>query len=313
MNKNSKILIAGHRGMVGSAVIRALEANGFDNVIGLGRNDCDLTNQAETFKVLNDISPEYIINAAAKVGGIHANSTYPAQFLYQNLMIEVNLTHGAYLTGVKKILSLGSSCIYPKFANQPISEEELLTGLLEPTNEPYALAKIIGIKLCDSYYKENGCHFVSAMPCNLYGYIDNFHLENSHVIPGLMRKFHDAVEHNHSSVICWGTGNPLREFLFVDDLADALLFIIENFEGPGFLNVGTGHEISIKELAELIGEISGFNGEIIWDTNKPDGTPRKLLDVSKLHALGWSHKIDLKEGLTLTYDWFLKNQDGYRR
>ncbi len=313
MEKNSKIVITGHQGMVGSAVLRILRKNKFQNVIGIGRSDVDLTIQADTRSLLEKIKPDYIIICSAKVGGIMANSTYPAQFLYDNVMIQTNLIHAAYEVGVKKLLSLGSSCIYPKFAHQPIKEEELLTGLLEPTNEPYALAKIVGIKLCDYYYKEFGCQYISAMPCNLYGYGDNFHLDKSHVIPALIRKFHDAVDQNLSSVTCWGSGSPLREFLFVDDLADALFFIIENFNGPGFLNVGTGDEVTIKDLAHTVADVTGFTGDIIWDREKPDGTPRKVLDSTKLHSLGWEHMNNLDDGLKKTYNWFLKNQGLYRK
>ncbi len=313
MEKNSKIIVTGHQGMVGSAVLKALKQNEFKNVIGISRSDVDLTNQADTLSLLKKTKPDYMIIGSAKVGGIMANSTYPAQFLYDNIMIQANLIHSAYQVGIKKLLSLGSSCIYPKFANQPMKEEELLTGLLEPTNEPYALSKIIGIKLCDYYYKEFGCQYISAMPCNLYGYGDNFHLDKSHVIPALMRKFHDAVEMDLPSVTCWGSGSPLREFLFVDDLADALLFIIENFKGPGFLNVGSGDEVTIKDLAQTIAGIAGFKRKIIWDIDKPDGTPRKVLDSTKLNSLGWTHSNSLDTGLRKTYDWFLKNQDLYRK
>ncbi len=313
MEKTSKILVTGSRGMVGSAVIRALNRKGYENIIAIARADADLTNQYDTLSLLKKIKPDYMIIGSARVGGIGANSTYPAQFLYDNLMIQSNLIHSAYQVGVKKLLSLGSSCIYPKFASQPIEEEELLTGLLEPTNEPYALAKIIGIKLCDYYFREYGCQYISAMPCNLYGYGDNFNLENSHVIPALMQKFHDAVEENRPSVTCLGSGSPLREFLFVDDLADALLFIIKKFKGPGFLNVGTGSEVTIKVLAEAIADITGFKNEILWDNTKPDGTPRKVLNSTKLHELGWEHKNNLEDGLKKTYDWFLKNQNVYRK
>ena len=313
MEKTSKILVTGSRGMVGSAVIRALNRKGYENIIAIARADADLTNQYDTLSLLKKIKPDYMIIGSARVGGIGANSTYPAQFLYDNLMIQSNLIHSAYQVGVKKLLSLGSSCIYPKFASQPIEEKELLTGLLEPTNEPYALAKIIGIKLCDYYFREYGCQYISAMPCNLYGYGDNFNLENSHVIPALMQKFHDGVEENRPSVTCLGSGSPLREFLFVDDLADALLFIIKKFKGPGFLNVGTGSEVTIKVLAEAIADITGFKNEILWDNTKPDGTPRKVLNSTKLHELGWEHKNNLEDGLKKTYDWFLKNQNVYRK
>ena len=305
-------MVTGCNGMVGTALCSTLEKRGYENVLAICRNDADLRDQQQTQSLLQELKPEYIINAAARVGGILANATYPAEFLYDNLMLQANLISSAYKTHVKKVLCLGSSCIYPKFAEQPIKETELLTAPLEPTNEAYALAKIIGIKLCEAYHDQYNCNFFSAMPCNLYGIGDNFHLENSHVIPSLIRKFHDAKCTGRNQVTCWGSGTPKREFMFVDDLADALIFMLEKFTGRGFMNIGTGEEISIIELAELIAGITGFSGEIIWDKDKPDGTPRKILDISRIHALGWRHATSLEAGLGKMYDWFLENQGNYR-
>lgn len=305
MEKDSKIFVAGSRGLVGSAILRKLIAEGFQNILTPSIDEVDLTNQSSARKYFEDNKPEYVFLAAAKVGGILANNTYPAEFIYDNVMIESNMIHSAYLTGVKKLLFLGSSCIYPKFAEQPIKESSLLTGELEPTNEPYALAKILGIKMCQSYHRQYGVNYISAMPTNLYGINDNFDLNNSHVLPALIRKFHEAKLNNAQSVELWGTGAPYREFLFVDELADACYFLMQNYNEPEIINIGTGEDITIKELADLIRSIVKFDGEIIWDTTKPDGTPRKLLDVSKLNSLGWKSCLSLKEGIEKTYKWYL--------
>ena len=305
MQKDSKIFVAGSKGLVGSAIVRKLISEGFQNILTSSIEEVDLTNQDSTRKYFEENKPEYVFLAAAKVGGILANNTYPAEFIYDNVMIESNIIHSAYLTGVKKLLFLGSSCIYPKFAEQPIKESSLLTGELEPTNEPYAIAKILGIKMCQSYHRQYGVNFISAMPTNLYGINDNFDLNNSHVLPALIRKFHEAKINNLPSVDLWGTGSPYREFLFVDELADACYFLMQNYNEPEIVNIGTGEDITIKELADLIRSIIGFDGEIIWDTTKPDGTPRKLLDVNKLNSLGWKSCLSLKEGIEKTYKWYL--------
>ncbi|HEY8404168.1 MAG TPA: GDP-L-fucose synthase [Flavobacteriales bacterium] len=304
MEKNARIYVAGHRGMVGSAIVRKLQSNGFDNLILLTSAELDLRNQAAVEAFFQQEKPEYVFLSAAKVGGIHANNVYRAEFLYDNLMIESNIIHSAYKTGVKKLLFLGSSCIYPKMAPQPLKEESLLTGLLESTNEPYAIAKIAGIKLCEAYRDQYGCNFISAMPTNLYGPNDNYDLNNSHVLPALIRKFHTAKIANDPEVEIWGTGSPMREFLHVDDLADACLFLMLNYNEKLFVNVGTGEDLTIKALAEMVKEIVGFNGELKWNTDKPDGTPRKLMDVSRLHALGWKHSINLYEGISSVYEEF---------
>ena len=306
MEKNAKIYVAGHRGMVGSAIFRKLQAEGYPNLLVRSSQELDLRNQQAVADFFASEKPDYVFLAAAKVGGIVANNTYRADFLYENLAIQNNLIHQAYLHGVKKLLFLGSSCIYPKLAPQPLKEEYLLTGLLEPTNEPYAIAKIAGIKLCDAYRDQYGCNFISVMPTNLYGYNDNYHPENSHVLPALIRKFHEAKTNGAANVTVWGTGSPLREFLFADDLADACYFLMQKYNEAGLVNIGTGHDLSIKELALLIKEVVGFTGELVFDTSKPDGTPRKLMDVTKLHSLGWQHRIELKEGLALAYQDFLK-------
>ncbi|MBP9134875.1 MAG: GDP-L-fucose synthase [Saprospiraceae bacterium] len=298
MEKASKIYVAGHRGMVGSAIVRKLLAEGFSDLVLRSSSELDLRNQAAVEKFFAAEKPEYVFLAAAKVGGIMANNTYRADFLYENLMIETNVIHQSYVHNVKKLLFLGSSCIYPKMAPQPLKEESLLSGYLEETNEPYAIAKIAGIKLCENYRSQYGCDFISAMPTNLYGPNDNYDLNNSHVIPALIRKFYQATEEGKPEVEIWGTGNPKREFLHVDDLAEACLFIMLRYSEEQFINIGSGKEISIKDLALLINDIVGFQREIKFDTTKPDGTPRKLLDVSKLSALGWSAKIGLKEGLS---------------
>lgn len=304
MEKNSKIYIAGHRGMVGSAIKRNLEEKGFTNLITRTSSELDLINQAAVKAFFEEEKPDYVFVAAAKVGGILANNMMRGEFLYNNLMIEANVIHAAHENKVNKLLFLGSSCIYPKFANQPLQEESLMTGALEPTNEPYAVAKIAGIKLCEAYRDQYGDNFISAMPTNLYGPNDNYDLQSSHVLPALIRKFHEAKESNANSVECWGSGAPLREFLHVDDLAEACVFLMENYNERQFLNVGTGVDLSIRELAELIKEVTGFEGEIEWNTDKPDGTPRKLMDVSKINDLGWKHAIELREGISSVYENF---------
>jgi len=306
VEKNAKIYVAGHRGMVGSAILRKLQAEGYSNLVIRSSQELDLRNQQAVADFFSSEKPDYVFLAAAKVGGIVANNTYRADFLYENLAIQNNVIHQSYLQGVKKLLFLGSSCIYPKLAPQPLKEEYLLTGLLEPTNEPYAIAKIAGIKLCDAYRNQYGCNFISVMPTNLYGYNDNYHPENSHVLPALIRKFHEAKTSGTNSVTVWGTGSPLREFLFADDLADACYFLMQEYNEAGLINIGTGHDLSIKDLALLIKEVVGFTGDLVFDSSKPDGTPRKLLDVSKLHTLGWKHRITLQEGLALAYQDFLK-------
>jgi len=311
MEKESKIYIAGHRGMVGSAIMRGLEKKGFTNIITRTSSELDLRNQQAVADFFAEEKPDYVFLAAAKVGGIVANNTYRADFIYENLMIESNIIHQAHMIGVTKLMFLGSSCIYPKMAPQPLREEYLLTGLLEETNEPYAIAKIAGIKLCEAYHDQYGSNFISVMPTNLYGYGDNYDLKNSHVLPALIRKFHEAKEENKPFVEAWGTGSPKREFLFADDLADACLFLMETYSGRELVNIGTGEDLAIKELTELVAKTTGFDGEIKWDTTKPDGTPRKLMDVSKLHGLGWKHTIELPEGIALAYQDFLKNQEIY--
>ena len=297
MIASSKIFVAGHKGMVGSAIVRKLQQNGFGNLLLRTSTELDLRDQKSVEKLFDQERPEYVFLAAAKVGGIVANNTFRAEFLYENLMIQNNVIHESFKAGVKKLLFLGSSCIYPALAPQPLKEEYLLTGLLEPTNEPYAIAKIAGIKMCDAYRSQYGCNFISAMPTNLYGPNDNYDLQTSHVIPALLRKFHEAKQKNEKTVSVWGTGKPMREFMHVDDLADACLFLIEKYDETGFINVGTGVDLSIKALAEMICEIVGYKGQIQFDTTKPDGTPRKLMEVSKLMQLGWTHAINLKEGL----------------
>lgn len=301
MEKSSKIYIAGHRGMVGSSILRALQDQGYTNFVLKTSAELDLRNQQAVADFFAAEKPDFVFLAAAKVGGIVANNTYRADFIYENMMIQSNLIHQSYLNGVKKLLFLGSSCIYPKLAPQPLKEEYLLTGLLEPTNEPYAIAKIAGIKMCDAYRAQYGCNFISVMPTNLYGPNDNYDLTNSHVLPALLRKFITAKNKGKSSVTIWGTGSPLREFLHADDLAEACLFLMENYNEAGLVNIGVGEDISILNLAKLVKEIVGFEGEIITDTTKPDGTPRKLMDVSKLTDLGWKATIDLEEGIQKVY------------
>lgn len=304
MEKSARIYVAGHRGMVGSAIARKLKENGYQNFVERTSADLDLRDQQAVQDFFATEKPEYVFLAAAKVGGILANNQYRAEFLYDNLIIEANIIHAAYQSGVKKLMFLGSSCIYPKMAPQPLKEEYLLTGELEPTNEPYAIAKIAGIKLCEAYRDQYGCDFISVMPTNLYGPNDNYDLKNSHVLPALIRKFHEAKEAGQPSVEIWGTGSPLREFLHSDDLAEACVFLMEKYSDKGFVNIGTGEDISIKDLALLIQKIVGFEGELTFDTSKPDGTPRKLMDVSRLHALGWKHRIDLESGIRSVYEKF---------
>lgn len=302
MEKNSKIYVAGHRGMVGSAIVRKLEKEGYNKIITKTSDQLDLRKQ----QVVNDFfdaeKPDYVFLAAAKVGGIVANNTYRAEFIYDNLMIETNIIHAAHQSKVSKLLFLGSSCIYPKMAPQPLNEESILSGYLEPTNQPYAIAKIAGIELCDAYRAQYGCHFISAMPTNLYGPNDNYDLEKSHVLPALLRKFITAKRNKDPEVVIWGTGTPRREFLHVDDLADACLFLMSHYDAKGLINVGTGIDLSILELAQLVKKITGYTGTILTDTTKPDGTPRKLMDVSKLSALGWTASIDLENGIQMVYD-----------
>jgi GDP-L-fucose synthase len=302
MEKNSKIYVAGHRGMVGSAIIRKLHQTGFTNIVTRTSAELNLINQQAVVDFFATEKPEYVFLAAAKVGGIISNSTYRAQFIYENTMIQNNIIHSSYLNTVEKLLFLGSSCIYPKMAPQPLKEDYLLTGLLEPTNEPYAVAKIEGIKMCDAYRSQYGCNFISVMPTNLYGPNDNYDLKNSHVLPALIRKFHTAKTQNEPYVEIWGTGSPMREFLHVDDLADACFWLMQNYNEPGLVNIGVGEDISIKDLALLIKKIVHYSGELKFDISKPDGTPRKLMDVRKLHSFGWKHKISLEEGIRSVYE-----------
>jgi len=308
MTKQSKIFVAGHRGLVGSAILRRLAAEGYTNLITRTRQEVDLRDQAVVERFFQEEHPEYVFLAAAKVGGILANHTYPADFIRDNLLIQTNVIDAAYRYGAKKLLFLGSSCIYPKHAPQPLKEEYLLTGLLEPTNEAYAVAKIAGIKMCQAYRRQYGFNAISLMPTNLYGPGDNFDLETSHVLPALIRKFHEAKVLGKDEVVVWGTGTPRREFLHVDDLADAILFLMRYYDSEEIINVGVGEDISISELAELIARIVGFEGKIVYDTSKPDGTPRKLLDVSRIFEMGWRPKIPLEEGIRQTYQWFLEHQ-----
>lgn len=309
MNKNSKIYLAGHKGLVGSAIKRNLESKGYTNIIGKSHSELELTNQAAVTEFFKKESPEYVILAAAKVGGINANRTYPADFIYDNLAVQCNVIKSAHDYGVKKLLFLGSTCIYPKMAKQPILENALLSGALEETNEAYAIAKIAGLEMCKFFKRQYGDNFISCMPTNLYGPYDNFDLSNSHVMPALIRKFHDAKIENKLFVEVWGTGTPLREFLHVDDMADACTFLLENYDGEEHVNIGTGEEITIKKLAEMIKNIIGYKGELRFNTDMPDGTPRKLTNVDKLHSLGWKHKISLEKGIASTYQWFLENHE----
>jgi GDP-L-fucose synthase len=305
MNQHSRIYVAGHRGLVGSAIWRELQRQGFDNLIGRTRQEVNLLDADAVQKFFAATKPEFVFIAAARVGGIYANDTQPASFLFENLQIQNNLIHAAWQTGVRKLLFLGSSCIYPKLAPQPLKEEYLLTGPLEPTNQWYAVAKIAGIKLCQACRRQHGCDFISAMPTNMYGPNDNYDLQTSHVLPALLRKFHEAKQTGAAAVTCWGTGAPLREFLYADDLANACVFLMQKYSEEQFINVGFGSDISIRQLAELIKHVVGFAGDIVWDASKPDGTPRKLMDSSRLFALGWRPKVDLETGIRRTYDDFL--------
>ncbi len=305
MEKSSRIFIAGHRGMVGSAIMRKLEEEGHEVLITRKSSELDLRNQSAVQRFFQQERPEYVFLSAAKVGGIHANNVYRGDFIYDNLMIECNVIRESHLSQVKKLLFLGSSCIYPKLAPQPLREDSLLTGTLESTNEPYAIAKIAGIKMCEAFRDQYGCNFISAMPTNLYGPNDNYDLNNSHVLPAMIRKFHEAKENGNGRVQLWGTGSPMREFLHVDDLADACYFLMQQYDGKDFVNVGTGVDLTIRELALNIQEIVGHKGEIFWDKSKPDGTPRKLLDVSRIHSLGWKHRVELKDGIRAVYQEFL--------
>ena len=305
MNLDSRIYIAGHRGLVGSAIMRKLQSLGYKNFVTRTSKELDLTDQSEVAEFFQQEKPDYVFLTAAKVGGILANNTYPAEFIYDNIMIQSNIIHNSYQNGVKKLLFLGSSCIYPKFAPQPMKEEHLLTGELEPTNEPYAIAKITGIKMTQAYNRQYGTNYISVMPTNLYGPNDNFNLETSHVLPAMIRKFHEAKVKNSPEVILWGTGSPKREFLHVDDLADAVVFLMNNYDAQGIVNIGTGEDLTIKDLAEMIKDITGYQGKITWDSTKPDGTPRKLLDISRLKQAGWTYNIPLKEGICNTYKWYI--------
>jgi GDP-L-fucose synthase len=307
LEKQAKIYVAGHRGMVGSAIVRSLQKNGYQNLVLKTSAELDLRNQQAVADFFAQEKPAYVFLAAAKVGGIVANNTYRADFLYENLAIQNNVIHAAYVNQVTKLMFLGSSCIYPKLAPQPLKESYLLTGLLEPTNEPYAIAKIAGIKMCEAYRAQYGCNFISVMPTNLYGPNDNYDLQNSHVLPAMIRKFHEAKTRGDQSMELWGTGSPMREFLYADDLAEACLFLMETYNESELVNIGTGVDVTIKELAQTVQQIVGFSGTIQWDTNRPDGTPRKLMDVSKLHGLGWKHHIELAQGIQLAYQDFLAN------
>jgi GDP-L-fucose synthase len=311
MESTAKIYVAGHRGMVGSALVRRLQAERYENIVVRTSRELDLRNQQAVSEFFETERPDYVFLAAAKVGGIMANNVYRAEFLYDNLQIQNNIIHNSYLTGVKKLMFLGSSCIYPKMAPQPLKEDYLLTGLLEYTNEPYAIAKITGIKMCENYRKQYGCNFISAMPTNLYGPNDNYDLNNSHVLPAMIRKFHEAKVEGKPFVELWGTGSPLREFLHADDLADACVYLMKTYDGEQFVNVGVGEDISIKNLAELIKKTVGYEGILHWNTDKPDGTPRKLMDVTRLHSMGWKHKYDLEEGIRITYQDFLSKVEEY--
>uniref|UniRef100_UPI004056CF9E GDP-L-fucose synthase family protein n=1 Tax=Acetatifactor sp. TaxID=1872090 RepID=UPI004056CF9E len=313
MNKQDKIYVAGHRGLVGSAIVRNLQAKGYNNIVGRTHAELDLTNQLAVQKFFEEERPDVVVLAAAKVGGINANNTQPAEFAYENMQIQCNVIKCCHDYKVKKLLFLGSTCIYPKMAEQPIVEDALLTGPLEETNEAYAIAKISGLEMCKFFKRQYGDDFISCMPTNLYGPYDNYDLNGSHVMPAMIRKFHEAKLNNAPSVELWGTGTPLREFLYSDDMADACVYLLENYSGEQHVNIGTGKEVSIKQLAELIKETVGYEGEIVWNTDMPDGTPRKLTDVSKLHALGWNHKIELEEGVKLAYQWFVDNIEQARK
>lgn len=309
MEKSAKIYVAGHNGMVGSAIVRKLVAEGYENIITRSSKELDLRSQQAVADFFSDQKPDYVFLAAAKVGGIIANNIYRADFIYENLSIQNNVIYQSYLNQVKKLMFLGSSCIYPKMAPQPLKEDYLLTGPLEETNEPYAIAKIAGIKMCDAYRAQYGCNFISVMPTNLYGYNDNYHPQNSHVLPAMIRRFHEAKAEGKNEVVIWGSGRPKREFLFADDLAEACFFLMENYNEPDPINVGVGTDLTIKELANLIKNVVGFEGEITFDFTKPDGTPRKLMDVTKLHAKGWKHRIELEDGIRLAYQDFLSKAE----
>ena len=312
MEKTDKIYVAGHRGLVGSAIVRSLKRQGYESVIGKSHKELDLTEQAAVRAFFEKERPDIVVLAAAKVGGINANNTSPADFAYENMQIQCNVIKCCHDYGVKKLLFLGSTCIYPKLAPQPIPEDALLTGELEKTNEAYAIAKISGMEMCRFYKMQYGDHFISCMPTNLYGPHDNYELQGSHVMPAMIRKFHEAKVNGAPTVELWGTGKPLREFLYVDDMADACVFLLEHYDGEQHVNIGTGRELTIAQLAELVKKTVGYEGEIVWNSDMPDGTPRKLADVSKLHALGWTHKVELEEGIKLAYDWFKENVDTAR-
>lgn len=312
MNKDDKIFVAGHRGLVGSAIVRNLQSKGYNNIVMRTHAELDLKDQAGVFAFFEKEKPDIVVLAAAKVGGINANNTAPAEFAYENMQIQCNVIHAAHVNKVKKLLFLGSTCIYPRMAPQPIPEDALLTGPLEETNEAYAIAKISGLEMCKFYKRQYGDDFISCMPTNLYGPYDNYDLSGSHVMPAMIRKFHEAKVSGAKSVELWGTGSPLREFLYVDDMADACVFLLENYSGEQHVNIGTGKELTIRELAETVKNVVGFEGEIVWNKDMPDGTPRKLTDVSKLHDLGWRHKVELEEGVKLAYDWFRENIAGAR-
>jgi GDP-L-fucose synthase len=311
MNKNSKIFVAGHNGLVGSSLVRLCKTQGFEKLLTVDRQTLELRDQNRVFEWFDRNHPEYVFLAAARVGGIHANNTYPAEFIYDNIQVQNNVIEACRMAKVKKLMFLGSVCIYPKYAPEPVNESALLTGELEPTNQWYAVAKIAGIKMCQAYHRQYGCDYISVMPCNLYGINDNFHPENSHVLPALIRKFDEAKMNNAPTVMCWGTGAARREFLNVDDMASALVFLMEHYSSPEIINIGFGADHTIKEIAELIQQIVGYHGKIIWDTSKPDGTPRRLLDTKKLADLGWKPKIDLLKGLTETYRWYKNNFPGH--
>lgn len=312
MEKTDKIYVAGHRGLVGSAIVRNLESKGYTNIIGRTHRELDLTNQQQVRDFFEEEKPDVVVLAAAKVGGINANNTTPAEFAYENMQIQCNVIECCHRYKVKKLLFLGSTCIYPKMAPQPIPEDALLTGPLETTNEAYAIAKIAGLEMCKFYKRQYGDDFISCMPTNLYGPHDNYDLQGSHVMPAMIRKFHEAKENKSPSVELWGTGTPLREFLYVDDMADACVFLLENYRGEQHVNIGTGKEVTIKELAETVKDVVGYEGEIVWNRDMPDGTPRKLTNVDKLHGLGWTHKVELREGVQLAYDWFRENVQNAR-
>lgn len=312
MKSSDTIYVAGHRGLAGSAIWRALEKHGHTHLVGFTSSELDLTDRAAVFRALGDVRPDVVIDAAAKVGGIHANNTYPADFLSQNLQIQTNLMDAANAVGVERLLFLGSSCIYPKFAEQPIREASLMTGALEETNDAYAIAKIAGIMHVQASRRQFGRRWISAMPTNLYGPGDNFHPENSHVLAALLRRFHEATQSGATEVVIWGSGTPLREFLFVDDLADAVIFLLQNYDDPETINIGSGHEVTISDLATMIADVVGFGGTIVQDTSKPDGTPRKVLDTSRLEKLGWKAPTQLREGIEKTYAWYLENTDALR-